>query len=353
MSDFNASDHTHRRYNPLVDEWIVVSPQRAKRPWLGQVEKAAADATPRHDPKNPLCPRVTRPNGQVNPDYKNTFVFDNDFPALLPDGPEPPENDDPLFQSGSAHGKCRVICFHPWSDLTLPLMNVTDIRCVIDTWVKESVDLGKKFRWVQIFENRGAVMGCSNPHPHCQIWACSFFPDEPSKKDKNQRTFKEKYGKTMLVDYLEKELVKKERIILESKHWVWLVPYWATWPFETMLLPRRHILRFEDQTDEEKNDLSQILKELLTVYDNLFEVSFPYCMGWQGAPTGSSLTEDCSHWQLHGVFYPPLLRSATVKKFMVGFEMLASAQRDMTAEQAAERLRNLPRVHYKNKEGSQ
>jgi len=349
MAEFNASDHPHRRFNPLTGDWIVVSPHRAKRPWMGQEEKTSGNEIPRHDPKNPLCPGVTRPNGEVNPDYKNTFVFDNDFSALKPDGPNPPESEDPLFQSGEAHGKCRVICFHPYSDLTLPLMEPADIRCVVDTWVREHKELGQQFKWVQIFENKGAAMGCSNPHPHCQIWASSFLPNEPSRKDHNQRMFKEKYNKTMLVDYLEKELEKKERIVLESQHWVWLVPYWATWPFETMLLPRRHVLRIEDQTEEEKDDLCKIMKEALTIYDNLFEVSFPYCFGWHGAPTGSSLNEDNSHWQLHGVFYPPLLRSATVKKFMVGYEMLASAQRDMTAEQSAERLQKLPRVHYKNK----
>lgn len=350
MEKFSASEHPHLRYNPLRDDWVVVSPHRAKRPWQGQVEKKAVDDVPRHDPKNPLCPRVTRPSGQVNPDYKNTFIFDNDFPALLPGGPDPPKSDDPLFQAAPAHGNCRVICFHPYSDLTLPLMEVGDIKIVIDTWAEEMINLGKTNQWVQIFENRGAVMGCSNPHPHCQVWASSFLPNEPSVKHRTQREYKEKYGKPMLVDYLEKELAKKEeRVLLESTHWVWLVPYWATWPFETMLLPRRHVLRLQDLTDDEKNDLAQMMKNLLTIYDNLFEVSFPYSMGWHGAPTGTYLKEDCSHWQLHALFYPPLLRSATVKKFMVGYEMLASSQRDMTAEQAADRLKALPRVHYKHK----
>lgn len=352
MADFNGSDHPHRRYNPLTGDWIVVSPQRAKRPWMGQTEKTSGETVPRHDPKNPLCPGNTRSNGEVTPHYTNCFIFNNDFPALLTDSPNPPESEDPLFQAAEARGKCRVICFHPWSDLSLPEMEVADIRHVVDTWVNENREIGKTLRWVQIFENKGAVMGCSNPHPHCQIWACSFLPNEPTKKDHHQRVFKEKYGKPMLVDYLEKEIAKKERIVLESDHWVWLVPYWATWPFETMLLPRRHVLRLDDLTEDEKSDLCQMLKDLTTIYDNLFEVSFPYCFGWHGAPTGSSLLEDCSHWTLHGVWYPPLLRSASVKKFMVGFEMLASAQRDMTAEQAAERLRNLPRLHYKQKPAS-
>ncbi|KAI8777383.1 galactose-1-phosphate uridylyltransferase [Biomphalaria glabrata] len=347
MEDFKSTEHPHLRYNPLRDDWIVVSPHRAKRPWQGQVEKLVQEDIPRHDPKNPLCPGATRPNGQVNPDYTNTYVFDNDFPALLPGGPDPPASDDPLFQSAPAHGKCRVICFHPWSDLTLPLMEVKDIRAVVDTWIAENISLGKQFEWVQLFENRGAVMGCSNPHPHCQVWSCSFLPNEVAVKERMQKNYLKTHGKPMLVDYLEKELIKKERLVLESEHWVWLVPYWAVWPFETMLLPRRHVLRLEDLKEEEKDDLSQIMKQLLTVYDNLFEVSFPYCMGWHGAPTGKYFNDDMSHWQLHAVFYPPLLRSATVKKFMVGFEMLASAQRDMTAEQAAERLRNLPLVHYK------
>ncbi|KAL5004287.1 hypothetical protein ScPMuIL_017743 [Solemya velum] len=347
MSVFNPSEHQHIRYNPLKDEWILVSPHRMKRPWKGQVEKPSEENVARFDQSNPLCPKATRPSGKVNPDYEATFVFENDFPALLDHGPSPDSDSDSLFKSAPAYGTCEVMCFHPWSDITLPLMLKEEVRSVVDKWAEINTRLGQKFQWVQIFENKGAVMGCSNPHPHCQVWASSFLPNDPCVKDRCQRKYYEQNGKPLLLDYLEKELLKKERVVLENDCWVWLVPYWAVWPYETMLLPRRHVLRLQDLTEEERDALADMMKKLLTKYDNMFEMSFPYSMGWHGAPTGKFLEGDNSHWQLHALYFPPLLRSATVKKFMVGYEMLAQPQRDLTAEQAAEKLRNLPGVHYK------
>ncbi|XP_064608596.1 galactose-1-phosphate uridylyltransferase-like [Liolophura sinensis] len=352
MASFDTQEHQHIRYNPLKADWVLVSPHRMKRPWKGQVEKPEENSIPRFDPNNPLCPGVTRSNGQITPNYESTYVFTNDFPALLEEGPDYESHDNPLFRCASAKGTCKVMCFHPHSDLTLPLMTPSEIRAVIDMWVEIYADLGKKYDWVQIFENRGAVMGCSNPHPHCQVWASSFMPNEPAIKDRTQREYYQKHKVPMLVDYVKQEISKRtERVLLENESWVWLVPYWAVWPYETMLLPKRHVPSLTDLTDAEKTALADIMKKLLTKYDNLFEVSFPYSMGWHGAPTGSKASQDNNHWQLHALYFPPLLRSATVKKFMVGYEMLAQAQRDLTAEQAAQKLRDLPDFHYKLQSG--
>lgn len=345
--EFNREDHAHTRYNPLKGEWILVSPHRMKRPWRGQEEDAPEENIPEFEPKNPLCPGVIRPNGQVNPNYQSTFLFNNDFPALLENVPNVPPSSDPLFQMDSATGTCRVMCLHPKSNITLPLMTVPEIREVIDKWIEELTELGKKYVWVQIFENKGAIMGCSNPHPHCQIWASSFFPNEPRIKEHYQLEYYKKYRRPLLMDYVDKELEKKERIVTENADWVVVVPYWAVWPYETMLLPKTHIKRFTDVNSMQRDSLAAIIKVLTSKYDNLFKTSFPYSMGWHGAPTGPKLDEDVSHWVFHGLYYPPLLRSATVKKFMVGYEMLAQSQRDLTQEQAAEKLRNLPHIHYK------
>ncbi len=338
---FEANEHPHRRYNPLTGEYVLVSPHRAKRPWQGQVEKLPPDDRPAYDPKCYLCPSNARTGGAVNPDYAHTYVFTNDFPALLPDTPVADGAASDLFRTESVRGTCRVICFSPRHDLTLPLMDQADIRLVVDMWAEQIEELGPTYRWVQIFENKGAVMGSSMPHPHGQIWALDTLPNEPHQEDIQQRNYWQENGRVLLVDYVEQEAEKRERIVVENEHWLAVVPYWAVWPFETLLLPRRHVLRLADLLDGERDALAEILKRLLTKYDNLFETSFPYSMGWHGAPFGAY-----EYWQLHAHFYPPLLRSATVKKFLVGFEMLGEAQRDLTAEQAAARLQELPEEHY-------
>jgi UDPglucose--hexose-1-phosphate uridylyltransferase len=279
--------------------------------------------------------------GAVNPRYTETFVFPNDFAAILPDGPDQPADVSPLFRAQPIRGTCRVICFSPRHDLTLPQMSQAEIGGVVDVWAAQAAELGDHYTWVQVFENKGPVMGCSNPHPHGQIWASDCLPNEPAKEDRQQAAYWREHRSSLLTDYLREELARAERIVVEEEHWVVLVPFWATWPFETLLLPRRPVLRLPDLTAPERASLARTLKRYLTKCDNLFETSFPYSMGWHAAPRG-----DHPHWQLHAHFYPPLLRSATVKKFMVGYEMLAEAQRDLTPEQAAGRLRELSERHY-------
>jgi len=342
---FNYQEHSHLRYNPLTGDWILVSPHRAKRPWLGQIENQSPETRLQYDPKCYLCPGNSRAGGVINPEYDEVFTFQNDFPALMYEIPESAQDTDGLLVTTSERGICRVVCFTPRHDLTLAIMETSQIKTVIDVWIDQFLKLSQVewIRYVQIFENRGEMMGCSNPHPHCQIWATESLPNEVIKEDTQQRLFLETTGTCMLCKYLDLELHQQERIVVENDHFVALVPFWAVWPFETMILSRRHISSIDHLSEDESSGLSDLLHQLTIRYDNLFKTSFPYSMGFHQRPVHSKSN---SEWHLHAHFYPPLLRSATVRKFMVGFEMLATPQRDITAETAAERLRSLSGIHF-------
>ncbi|ARJ40703.1 galactose-1-phosphate uridylyltransferase [Pantoea alhagi] len=344
MEKFNPVDHPHRRYNPLTDQWVLVSPHRAKRPWQGAQEAPTVQQLPKHDPDCFLCPGNIRVTGDKNPDYSGTWVFTNDFAALMVDTPEAPQSDDMLMRCESARGTSRVICFSPDHSKTLPELSLSALEEVVATWQQQTAELGRDYPWVQVFENKGAAMGCSNPHPHGQVWANSFLPNEVQREDQHQRAYWQQHGSPMLVDYVARELKDGSRTVVETEHWLAVVPWWAAWPFETLLLPKTAVQRLVDLTDAQRSDLALALKKLTSRYDNLFQCSFPYSMGWHGAPFNG---EENPHWQLHAHFYPPLLRSATVRKFMVGYEMLAETQRDLTAEQAAERLRSVSDIHFR------
>jgi UDPglucose--hexose-1-phosphate uridylyltransferase len=331
----------HRRHNPLVDEWVLVSPGRTKRPWLGHTETVENEQTASYDPGCYLCPSNTRLSGEVNPSYESTFVFPNDFAALRP-GVEPSTHEDGLLRWETQEGTCRVICYSPRHDRRLALMEPPEIETVIDLWRSQAAELGEQYRWVQIFENNGDAMGASNPHPHGQIWAGSALPTIPGREDAAQRRYMEEHGSPLLLDYLAQDGAS-ERVVVDGDAWVALVPYWATWPFETLVVPKAPTRRITDVDAASTASLAAVLSELLTRYDNLFEHPFPYSMGWHGAPSGH---DDTEHWQLHAHFYPPLLRSASVRKFMVGYELLAEAQRDLSPEEAARRLRELSPIHY-------
>lgn len=346
MEQFNLEDHSHRRYNPLTGEWLQVSPHRAKRPWQGQQEKVAEAERPQYDPACYLCPGNVRANGEVNPPYTGTYAFKNDFAAITEDVPSGKLEEGEFFLARSERGICKVICFSPRHDLTIPEMEVAAIKEVVALWQQEYLALGRLdfVNYVQIFENKGQVMGASNPHPHGQIWAQESIPDEPAKKQEHFRAYYQKWGRTLLQDYLQAELQKGERILFENDHFVGLVPFWAVWPFEAMIIARQPFTSIAQLQQEEMLALADAYKQLTVLYDNLFEVSFPYSAGIHQAPTDGGKHPE---WHLHMAFYPPLLRSATVKKFMVGYEMLGNPQRDITPETAAKLLKQLPKEHYK------
>lgn len=333
---------SHRRYNILNGEWILVAPHRTKRPWQGHEEARTEKNTISYDAGCYLCPGNTRANGVTNPVYTSTYVFVNDFSSLMPDIPDF-ESEDPLLVARSEKGVCKVVCFSPKHNQTLADLEETDIEQVIRTWQAEYASLGALpfINYVQIFENKGEIMGCSNPHPHGQIWAQESVPAEPAREQLHQAQYFEKHDRSLLLDYLATELEKKERIVCENDSFVVLVPFWAVWPYETMVIPRRKVRHLADLTGKEVQDYAAIIKLITVKYDNLFHVSFPYSAGIHQAPTDGKSHDE---WQMHMHFYPPLLRSATIKKFMVGYELLANAQRDITAETSASILRELPSV---------
>jgi UDPglucose--hexose-1-phosphate uridylyltransferase len=336
----------HRRYNPLLDEWVLCSPHRLQRPWQGQVEDEPPEARPRYDASCYLCPGNVRANGERNPAYTATFAFDNDFAALLPESPVEPVNDEGLLVAQPATGRCRVLCFSPRHDLTLAEMDAPAIRPVVDAWAREVETIGRDpaIRYVQVFENKGAMMGCSNPHPHCQVWATGHVPVVPARKLATQRAHYERHGRDLVGDYLEKELAANERLVCRNDHWVALVPFWAVWPFEAMLVPARRVADLPSLSGGERDSLADLLRRVSVRYDNLFRTSFPYSMACHGRPTDG---QEHPWWRLHAVYFPPLLRSATVRKFLVGYELAAEPQRDLTAEDAAARLRAQPETHYR------
>ena len=348
MNNFNPDDHSHRRYNPLTGEWVLVSPHRTRRPWQGQVEEPVIAQRPRYDPGCYLCPGNERAGGVMNPDYEGTFVFRNDFSALLPDAPSGQSGEHELLLCESESGLCRVICFSPRHDLTLPEMEVAEIRKVVDLWTQQYGELGAMadINHVQIFENKGPIMGCSNSHPHGQIWAQRNLPGEPAKETSRMRSYFKDTDSTLLGDYLAVELERDERIVCENEHFAVVVPFWATWPFEVIVLCKRRVASLLDMKDAEKGSLADIIKRVTTRYDNLFSCSFPYSAGLHQAPTDGSTHEE---WDWHMHFYPPLLRSATVRKFMVGYEMLANPQRDITPEWSAARLREVSETHFRQR----
>jgi UDPglucose--hexose-1-phosphate uridylyltransferase len=346
MTPFDLQQNPHRRFNPLTREWVLVSPHRTQRPWQGQTEKLSLETRPHYDPNCYMCPGNMRASGVRNPFYQGIFAFDNDYPALLPNTPPGRYEEKGLLLAESEAGVCRVMCFSPRHDLTIPRMERRDIRLLVDGWADEYTRLGAlpEVDYVQIFENRGEMMGCSNPHPHCQIWASASIPNYPMSELSSFEDYQRKHASCLLCDYVSLEQTSLTRLVLENEHFLVVVPFWAIWPFETLLISRRHVADIAAFDSSERDGLADILQRLTTRYDNLFQISFPYSMGFHQRPTNGAHSE----WHFHAHFFPPLLRSATVKKFMVGYELLASPQRDITPEGAADRLRSLPEQHYLN-----
>jgi UDPglucose--hexose-1-phosphate uridylyltransferase len=335
-----AQQNPHRRYNPLKQEWVLVSPNRTQRPWQGQTEDTFVPSAPQFDPNCYLCPGNMRAGGARTDLYTNTYVFENDYAALKPDAPQFHEDADGkgLLIADGESGVCRVICFSPRHDLTLAKMSMQDIRLVVNVWAAQYAELGARedIQYVQVFENRGAMMGASNPHPHGQIWASRSIPNEIAAELAGQKAYLAKHGKNLLVEYAAMEMAAGERVVSENDSFIVVVPFWAVWPFEVMVLPKRNVTDLAGLSDVEKDSFAAILRDVTSTYDRVFETPFPYSMGLHPKPTDG---EEHAEWQFHAHFYPPLLRSASIRKFMVGYELLGSPQRDITPESAAETLR--------------
>jgi len=352
MKNIDLERVPHRRLNPLTGEWVLVSPQRTDRPWLGKIEEMNLRRANSYDPTCYLCPGNSRAGGVKNPAYAGSYVFDNDYPALLPEAAEIRREESGVIVARAERGICRVVCFSPRHDLTVSRMNAVDLRQVVDAWIEQYQSLAAVpwIQHIQIFENCGPMMGASNPHPHCQIWANGSIPNEPAKEQTSLHGYLARNNSCLLCDYLKLELDVRDRLVCENEAFAVVVPYWAVWPFETLVLSKRHLAAVDQLTSTERDLLGAILKQITTRYDNLFEVPFPYSMGFHQSPTDGTSREE---WHLHAHYYPPLLRSATVQKFMVGYEMLGSPQRDLTPESAAARLREVSSIHYLDRHSSE